>query len=224
MGWIIAGLIVAAILTGICVYAYYYNNVWHPDFGLPNIHESRKKIWAERRAAELITWINPEGITKQIYLSNLGHTYGFGQEAFDVKQKRCLICDSQRGLLLVVPEGQPTNSPLMRCQACVDAFWRAAEAEFHNRQRVFPGHDIDDIMDPYRTWRCYARILRQMDDGMLSDEEGHEQIDALLNKRSRAASAARQAIAQAATAQSIAIESAAAERQLQRLAARGRRL
>lgn len=224
MGWIIAGLIVAAILAGICVYAYYYNNVWHPDFGLPDINESRKKIWAEQRAAELITWVNPEGITKQTYLSNLGHTYGFGQEAFDVKQKRCLICDSQRGLSFAVPEGYAINSPLMRCQACIDAFWRAAEAEFNNRQRVFPGHDIDDIKEPYCTWRRYARILRQMDDGMLSDEEGHEQIDALLNKQSKAAEVARQAIAQAAAAQAIAIERAAAESQLQRLAERGRRL
>ena len=219
---VIAAIIFVVAIVGICVYAYYYNNVWHPPFKLPDdLSEARVKSYAKQRELQRITWVNPEGITKSIYLSDLGINYSYGRVAFE--QKRCLICDSQDEIIAVVPEGHDRRHPLLSCPACEKFFRQAANAEFHDGQRVFPGHDIDDIKDPYRTWRQYAYILRQMDDGALTVEEGQGKITELLDKQSKTAEPARQAAAQAAAAQAIATQRAAAEEHLRRLAERAKR-
>lgn len=222
MGWIIAGLIVAAIITGICIYAYYYNNVWHPQrFGLPDLNEEREKSHAKMVQKYTVTWVNAEGQTRSLCKTVLFGVHS--RVAFE--ERHCLICDMQGdGIIVEAITLDGFDRPRQHCPVCMRTFSRAVDVETGGGERVFPGYDIDDINQPYDTWRSYVYILRQIDDGTLSDEEGHEQIDALLNKRSRSAEATRRAIAQAATAQAIALRSAAAEIQMQRLAERARHL
>lgn len=220
MGWIIAGLIVAAIITGICVYAYYYNNVWHPQrFGLPDLNEVRNTSYDKRIQENTLTWVSEDGETRS--MCTLSLCLDMEYRAFE--GERCLICGHDHIIIeRITLDGY--GCPRKYCPVCTRTFYQAAHIEMQGGERVFRGYDIDDIERPYEVWRRYAYILRQMEDGTLSDEEGREQIDTLLNDRSKSATATRRAIAQAATAQAVAIRRAEAEGQLQRLAERAQHL
>lgn len=220
MGWIIAGLVVAAILTGICVYAYYENNVWHPPFSLPDdLSKARNEAYNKRIRENTVTWVNVDGQTRSLCTLSLF----VETEYVAFEGERCLICGRDHVIVeRFTLDG--FNHPRKACSGCICAFNQAANTEMQGGERVFPNYDIDDIERPYETWRRYFYILRQVEDDTLSDEEGRNQIATLLDSRSKTAIAARRAIAQASTAQAIAIQNAASQQQLQRLAERARHL
>lgn len=206
---VLLAIIFTVAIVGICVYAYYYNNVWHP---------------VNHEQANTVTWVNAEGQTRSMRMVDL---FLYSSAAYD--KKHCLICDSRDE---VTYDRKYSSRDCCyyyeyACPACEAAFKKALGVEVKGGERVFPGYDIDDINRPYNTWRQYAYILRQMDDGVLSETDGREQIAKLLDKQSKTAEAARQAparVAAQAAAQARSAQRAAAEEHLRRIAEKGRKL